>query len=63
MSANGPTLTLIQIRRYSVPKRLVDNRELFAMPNTWLYRIEHVFFLNLPRFSFSFCSSEKQNEE
>ena len=43
MSANGLTFTSVQIRCYSVPKRLVDNGELFVMPNTWLYGIERVF--------------------
>lgn len=63
MSANGLTFTSVQIRYYSVPKRLVDNGELFVMPNTWLYGIEGVFFFSdLPWFSFSFCSSKKQNE-
>ena len=43
MSANGLTFTSVQIRCYSVPKRLVDNGKLFVMPNTWLYGIEGVF--------------------
>lgn len=44
MSANGLTLTLVQIRSYSVLKRLVDNGELLVMPNTWLYGMYGVFF-------------------
>ena len=61
MSANGLTFTSVQIRCYSVPKRLVDNGELFVMPNTWLYGIEGVFFfLTYRGFLFRFVAQRNK---